>query len=70
MGGVWVVRVREDDRELRPWHYIYVHSIEIRLIMRVRYGRALCVHARTDGVVYRGTSLIRNSPPPRATIWP
>ena len=34
---VWVVRAGGDDGELRPWHYIYVHSIESRLIMRVRY---------------------------------
>ena len=26
-----------DDRELRPWHYIYVNSIESRLIRRVMY---------------------------------
>ena len=34
---LWVVRVGGDDGELRPWHYIYVYSIESRLIMRVRY---------------------------------
>ena len=33
---MWVVRVGGDDGELRPWHYIYVYSIESRLIMRVR----------------------------------
>ena len=33
--GVWVVKVREDDGELRPWHHVYVYSIERRLIMRV-----------------------------------
>jgi len=27
------VRVGGDDGELRPWHYIYVYSIESRLIM-------------------------------------
>jgi len=37
--GMWVVRVGGEDGELRPWHYIYVYSIESRLIMRVR-GRA------------------------------
>ena len=26
--NMWVVRVREDDGKLRPWHYVYVHSIE------------------------------------------
>jgi hypothetical protein len=31
-----VVRAGEDDGELRPWHYIYVYSIESRLIMRVK----------------------------------
>ena len=30
----WVVRVEGDDGELRPGHYIYVHSIESRLMMR------------------------------------
>ena len=29
----WVVRVGGEDGELQPWHYIYVHSIEGRLIM-------------------------------------
>ena len=32
-----VVRVGGDDGDLRPLHYIYLHSIESRLIMRVRY---------------------------------
>ena len=51
---VWVVRVGGDDGELRPWHYIYVYSIESRLMKRVRYdshipkSRApdpgLCIH--------------------------
>ena len=31
------MRVGGDDGELRPWHHIYVYSIESRLIMRVRY---------------------------------
>jgi hypothetical protein len=35
MFPLWVVRVADDDRELRPWHSIYVYSIESRLIMRV-----------------------------------
>ena len=26
--ALWVVRVGGDDGELRPWHYIYVYSIE------------------------------------------
>ena len=34
--GTIYMRVGGDHRELRPWHYIYVYSIEIRLIMRVR----------------------------------
>ena len=29
---VWVVRVGGHDGEPRPWHYIYVYSIESRLI--------------------------------------
>ena len=32
-GRVWVVRVGGDDGELRPWHYIYVFSVESRLLM-------------------------------------
>ena len=24
----WVAKVKEDDGKLRPWHYIYVYSIE------------------------------------------
>jgi len=35
--GVSYRRVDGDDGERRPWHYIYVCSIESRLIMRVRY---------------------------------
>ena len=35
MGG-GVVRVGGDEEELRPWHYIYVHSVESRQVMRVR----------------------------------
>ena len=31
---MWLVRIGGDDVELRPWHYIYVYSIESRLIMR------------------------------------
>jgi hypothetical protein len=41
---LWVVKVAEDDGELRPWHYIYegrhyiyVYSTERRLIWRVIY---------------------------------
>ena len=40
---MWVVRVGGDDGELRPWHYIYVYSIESRLIVRVRYDKRLPV---------------------------
>ena len=31
--GTTCMRVRGDDGELRPWHYIYVCSIERRLMM-------------------------------------
>jgi len=31
------MRVGGDDGELRPWYYIYVYSIESRLIRRVIY---------------------------------
>jgi len=33
---VWVVRVGGDEEELRPGHYIYVYSIESRLIMNLK----------------------------------
>ena len=39
---LWVVKVGGDDGELRSWHYIYVYSIESRLIMRVRYDSPCC----------------------------
>jgi hypothetical protein len=35
--GTSHMREGGDDRELRPWHYIYVYSIESRLIRRVIY---------------------------------
>ena len=35
--AVWVVRVGGGDGELRQWQYIYVYSIESRLMMGVRY---------------------------------
>ena len=41
VSDLWVVRVGADDGELRPWHFIYLYSIESRLIMRVRYGSHL-----------------------------
>ena len=31
---MWVVMVGGDDGELQPWRYIYVYSIESRLMMR------------------------------------
>ena len=37
MDAVRVVRVGANDGKLRSWHYIYVYSIENRLIMRVMY---------------------------------
>jgi len=42
---VWVVRVGGGDGGHRPWHYIYVYSIEIRLIMRVEAGGEQCAGA-------------------------
>jgi hypothetical protein len=29
--GTTYIRVGRDDGELRPWHYMYIHSIESRL---------------------------------------
>ena len=43
--GTTYMRVGGDDGELRPWHYIYVYSIESRLILRVRYDS----HIRRGG---------------------
>ena len=34
--GTSYMREVGDDGELRPWHYIYVHSIESRLIRKVQ----------------------------------
>ena len=33
--GLWAVRIKADDGELRPWHYIHVYSIESRFIMKL-----------------------------------
>ena len=35
--GTADMRVRGDNGEHRPWHYMYVYSIKSRLIMRVIY---------------------------------
>ena len=32
---MWVGRVRGGSGELRPWHYMNVHGIERRMILRV-----------------------------------
>jgi hypothetical protein len=41
--------VGEGDGELRPWHYIYVYSIESRLMMRVSLPRSAitCLEGNT-----------------------
>ena len=75
---LWVVRVGGDDGELRPWHYIYICSIESRLI--TQRGRTLESSGMAPGIPeprYRGTSPIRNHrflapysrPMPRALRW-
>jgi hypothetical protein len=28
---MWVVRVEEDDKELRPWYYMHLNNVESRL---------------------------------------
>ena len=45
---MWVVRVGGDDGELRPRHYIYVYSIESRLIMRVKYDSDIRIQFSLD----------------------
>ena len=35
--GTTHMRVGRDDGELRPCHYIYIYSIESRLIRRIMY---------------------------------
>jgi hypothetical protein len=50
---MWVVRVGGDDGELRPWHFIYVYSIESRLIQRVIY------ESKSRGGQARGGSVVR-----------
>jgi len=62
--GTTYMRVAGHDGELRPWHYIYVCSIESRLITRVRYDSQIRIQHRVGTCLagaYRGTSLIRNS---------
>ena len=51
--GTAYMRGGGDDVEFQPWHYMYVYSIEMRLIMRVRYHRR-----PTDGVL-EGHVLLR-----------
>ena len=46
------MRVAGDDGELRPRHYIYVYSIESRLIMKVRYD-LFVLSARIPGALER-----------------
>ena len=50
----WVVRVGRDDGELRPWHYIYVYSIESRLLMETQMGagRDRSDRAQRERVLY------------------
>jgi len=50
------VRVGGGDGELRSWHFIYVYSIESRLIMRVRYDRDLYTPRRVCASAARGGS--------------
>ena len=49
--------------ELRQWHYIYVHSIESRLMMRGRYPlRKVSEYRETSPISkYRDTSPIIGS---------
>jgi len=46
--GITYMRVGGDDGELRPWHYIYVYSIESRLIRRVIYANGNPNQGRCD----------------------
>ena len=39
---MWVVRVGGDDRELRPWHYIYVYSDENWIHIYLSYPHRTC----------------------------
>jgi len=46
--GTTYMMVRGNDGQLRPWHYIYVYSIEHRLIMRVRYDSHIRIQISLD----------------------
>ena len=47
-----VVKVGGDDGELRLWHYIYVYSIESRLIrMNIKETHTGCGPEASDGAV-------------------
>ena len=64
--NLWVVRVGEDDGELRPRHfYIYVYSIKSRPIMRIRYDSHLPQPgwaSSRSGAAARGSPGGRGSP--------
>ena len=49
--ALWVVRVGGDDGELRPWYYIYVDSIESRLIRRVTRSQLRFTDRVGDGAL-------------------
>ena len=73
-GGLWVVRIVGDDGELRPWHCIYVYSIESRLIITVRYDINVApqetqggARGRASPVSARATLLRGQQLPPPAT---
>ena len=48
---MWVVRVGGDDGELRPWQYVYVHSIESK---ETQNRRTLAEFDEVNGEGYLG----------------
>jgi hypothetical protein len=56
----------EDDGELRPWYYIYVHSIESRLMVRVSLPRSAITCLKGNTVTGFNDFYLKA----RAKIWP
>jgi hypothetical protein len=59
--GTTYMRVRGDDGELRPWHFIYVYSIENRLMLHA------CLEA--DDECLEGGKGARSPFVPTAVVW-
>jgi len=65
--GTTYMRVGGDNGELRPWHYIYVYSIESRLILRVRYDSHIRIQVKETETPSR-LAYLRAGPPRRRAV--